>query len=278
MSLIIQENNKAEMKPDVETNVNKEGRYLYCIVEDRERVSLGKIGIEGEEVYTFPYKDICVVVHTCLAQPYRSNDHELVEAWVINHQKVVETAWERWGVVLPLSFDTIVKGEKENSVEQNLKTWLEQEYQNLKMKMERVREKAEYGVQVFWDLRLAALNLTEKSLEIKKLEDEIKTMPKGLAFMYKQKLENLIKKGMETKADECFKDFYLRIRKHAHDVHVEKTKATEPGCQMILNLSCLVHKDKCKELGEELDSINQVKGFSVRFTGPWPPYSFVGSA
>ena len=278
MSLIIQENDKAEMKPDVETNVKEEGRYLYCIVEDRERVSLGKIGIEGEEVYTFPYEDICAVVHTCVAQPYRSDDHELVEAWVINHQKVVETAWARWGVVLPLSFDTIVKGEKENSVEQNLKTWLKQEYQNLKVKLEKMRGSSEYGVQVFWDLKLVTQDLTETNPEIKRLDEEINTKPRGLAFMYRQKLENLIKKGMETKADECFKDLYLRIRKHAHDVHVEKTKATDPGRQMILNLSCLVHKDKCKELGDELDSINQMKGFSVRFTGPWPPYSFVGSA
>jgi len=278
MSLKIQENGKAERKLAVETNVKEEGRYLYCIVEARESVSLGKIGIEGEEVYTLPYEDICAVVHNCPAQPYRSDNHELVEAWVITHQKVVEAAWGRWGVVLPLSFDTIVKGEKGNSVEQNLKTWLEQEYLNLKMKIERVREKAEYGVQVFWDLRLAAQDLTETSPEIKKLDEEIKTKPRGLAYMYRQKLENLIKKGMETKADECFKDFYLRIRKHAHDVRVEKTKSTEPGWQMILNLSCLVHKDKCRELGEELDSINQMKGFSVRFTGPWPPYSFVGSA
>ena len=278
MSLRIQQSGKAERKPAVETNVKEEGRYLYCIVEARERVSLGEIGIEGKEVYTLPYEDICAVVHNCPAQPYRSDDHELVEAWVITHQKVVEAAWGRWGVVLPLSFDTIVKGETADSVEQNLKIWLEQEYQNLKMKMERVRGKAEYGVQVFWDLRLAAQDLTETSPEIKKLDEEIKTKPRGLAYMYRQKLENLIKKGMETKADECFKDFYLRIRKHAHDLHVEKTKNTEPGWQMILNLSCLVHKDKCRELGEELDSINQLKGFSVRFTGPWPPYSFVGSA
>jgi len=278
MSLRIQENGKAEREPAVKTDVKEEGRYLYCIVEARERVSLGKIGIEGEEVYTLPHKDICAVVHNCLAQPYRSDDHELIEAWVINHQKVVDTAWERWGVVLPLSFDTIVKGETADSTEQNLKTWLEHEYQNLKMKMEKVRERAEYGVQVFWDLRLAAQDLTETSPEIKKLDEEIKTKPRGLAYMYRQKLENLVKKGLETKADECFKDFYFRIREHAHDVRVEKIKNTEPGWQMILNLSCLVHKDKCRELGEELESINQIKGFSVRFTGPWPPYSFVGSA
>ena len=47
---------------------------------------------------------------------------------------------------------------------------------------------------------------------------------------------------------------------------------------MIMNLSCLVAREKYLELGEELGSINGMAGFSVRFTGPWPPYSFVGSS
>ena len=59
---------------------------------------------------------------------------------------------------------------------------------------------------------------------------------------------------------------------------MEKTKKAEHGLQMIMNLSCLVYKDSHTELGEELGKINQLEGFSVRFTGPWPPYSFVGGA
>jgi hypothetical protein len=96
--------------------------------------------------------------------------------------------------------------------------------------------------------------------------------------MYRQKLENLLKREMETKADECFKDFYGRIRKHTDDVRVEKTKKAEPGLSMIMNLSCLVDRDRYSKLGDELDKINRMAGFSVRFTGPWPPYSFVGGA
>jgi hypothetical protein len=49
----------------------------------------------------------------------------------------------------------------------------------------------------------------------------------------------------------------------------------EEDKQMLLNLSCLLFKEKSKILGEELEKINHLKGFFVRFTGPWPPYSFV---
>jgi len=267
---------KPEVTPRAEAAIAEEGRYLYCVAESGERVSLGKIGIEGNEVYTIPHKDICAVVHNCPAQPYQSDDREVVEAWVMTHQKIVDAAWEIWGTVLPLSFDTIIKGELGSGCERNMQDWLKLEYESLKNKIEKVRGKAEYGVQVFWHPKVIAQILAETSSEIQKLDEEIRIKTKGLAYMYRQRLENLIKRKMETKTDECFKDFYSRIRRHADDIRVEKTKKAEQGLQMIMNLSCLVNKDSYQELGEELDRINQREGFSVRFTGPWPPYSFVG--
>jgi vacuolar-type H+-ATPase subunit H len=271
-----QHGDKTQVVPAAEALVKEEARYIYCVADAGEIVSLGKFGIEGQEVYTVTHRDICAVVHDCLAQPYQSDDQEVVKAWVMTHQKVVDAAWERWGTVLPLSFDTIIKEEAETNAEQNVKGWLKQEYERFESKIEKVRSKAEYGVQVFWNHKLVAQNITQTSPEIRNLEDEIKTKPKGLAYMYRQKLENLLKREMETKADECFKDFYGRIRKHTDDIRVEKTKKAEPGLSMIMNLSCLVDRDRYSELGDELDEINRMAGFSVRFTGPWPPYSFVG--
>jgi hypothetical protein len=278
MVLERQHSGKTQVVPATEAFVKEEGRYVYCITDARETKSLGKIGIEGDEVHTIPYRDICAVVHSCPAQPYQSDDQEVVKAWVMTHQKVVDAAWERWGTVLPLSFDTIIRGEAEKSAEQNVKDWLKQEYEDIKRRIEKVRGKAEYAVQVFWEPKVIAQSLTWTSPEIKRLDEEIKTKPKGLAYMYRQRLENLMKHEMETKAEECFKDFYGRIRKHTDDARVEKTKKAEPGLQMIMNLSCLVYKDRYTELGKELGKINRMRGFAVRFTGPWPPYSFVGGA
>lgn len=44
---------------------------------------------------------------------------------------------------------------------------------------------------------------------------------------------------------------------------------------MLMNLSCLVKKHRVSELGNELEQIQNVDGISVRFSGPWAPYSFV---
>jgi len=101
------------------------------------------------------------------------------------------------------------------------------------------------------------------------------TKSPGMAYMYRQKLEKAVKAEMERLADEWFKEFYGRIKQHTDDIVVEKTKKVDKDKTMLLNLSCLVAKEKVEGLGEELEKINGLEGFSVRFTGPWPPYSFV---
>lgn len=270
----MQYGNRTEAKTTADAIPKEEGRYIYCVADAGEKVSLGEIGMEGGEVYTITYQDLCAVVHDCPPQPYKSGNQEVVKTWVTTHHKVVDAAWERWGTILPSGFDTIIKGETGSSGERNVQKWLHQEYEGLKRKMEKVRGKAEYGVQVLWDLRVLAQDLARTSPEISEREEEIKAKPRGAAYMYRQKLENLVKRAAEARADQFFRDFYQRISKHADDIRVEKIKEAEPGWQMLLNLSCLVRRDRQTELGEELDKINTMEGFSVRFTGPWPPYSF----
>ena len=252
-----------------------EARYLYCIAEGNKKISFGNIGIEDNEVYTIPYEDLCAVTHKCSPEPYKSEDNEVVKKWAMAHQKVIDTAWEKFGTVLPLGFDTIIKGEENTTPDENMKNWLKDDYENLTQKMGKLKDKAEYGAQIFWDPKIISEGLIETNPEIKKLSEEIKSKSKGLAYMYKQKLENLLKKEMEKEADRYFKDFYEQIRRCGDEIKVEKTKKPEEGKQMLMNLSCLLTKEKSKILGDELEKIDNMEGFFVRFTGPWPPYSFV---
>ncbi len=252
------------------------GRYLYCIAEGSERVDFSKIGIEQNEVYTIPYKDLCAVVHDCPVHPYQSQNGDTVKEWVLRHQKVVDKAWERFGTVIPIGFDTIIQGNAVGDPEENMKNWLRDDYDNLKAKIEKVRGRAEYGVQVFWDSRMMAQKGAEESPQVKKLQEEIRSKPKGAAYLYRHKLESLLKQEMERRADRYFKDFYQKVKPYADDLRVEKTKKTEDeNRQMLMNLSCLLPGDQSKGLGEELEKIDSMEGFSVRYTGPWPPYSFV---
>jgi len=249
------------------------GCYVYCVARASEEGSLGAIGIEGHEAYTVAYNDLCAVVHDCSARPYEFTDPEVAGAWVLAHHQVVEAAWKRWGAVLPLTFNTIITT-TEKSAAENLVQWLETEYESLKGRLDMLTGKAEYVVQVSWDPAVVTRKVAEASSEIRKLEEEIESKPRGLAYMYRQKLEKLLKKEMEGKAEKEFKALYDRISRCVDNIHLEKTKEDQEGRQMLMNLSCLVSTERYPDLESELDEIGNMEGYFVRLAGPLPPYSF----
>lgn len=248
-----------------------DGRYIYCITDGRQNISLGNIGIEKAEVYTISFCNLLAVVHNCEAKAYYSEDEDAVINWIITHQQVVDEAWKRFGTALPINFNTIIKGNTED-----VKAWLKQEYESLCKKIRRFRGKAEYGIQVFWDIDMIEGILVDRDTGLKGLQREMQSKTDGAAYMYKQKFEKRLKAEIEAEAELRFKKLYNQIKAHVEDIFVEKVKRKEGNTQMLMNLSCLVPKDSRSYVGEELKKISSINGLSVRFTGPWPPYSFVG--
>jgi len=78
--------------------------------------------------------------------------------------------------------------------------------------------------------------IAQDTPEIKNLKEELKSKPPGTAYMYEQKLKNLLRREMEKKADGYFKDFYARIKKEVFDVCIGKVKKGEDNLQMLMNL------------------------------------------
>jgi len=248
-----------------------EGRYLYCITEGGAPASLGRIGIEGNEVYSVPFKDLCAVVHDCPLEPYTSQNQEKMISWAVMHQQVVDEAWKGSGTVIPVRFGTIVKGRFDG-----LKGWLNDNYERLLKNMERFRDKEEYGIQVFWNADVIAEKLMVAIPELKGLKMETEARQGGAAYMHKQLFEKKLRQEMGLEAGLQFKELYCRIKERVEELNIEKTKETSRRAEMLMNLSCLVHREMAMDLIEELDMINMMDNFYVRFTGPWPPYSFAG--
>lgn len=253
-----------------------EGLYVYGVVQGDGGISLGPIGLEGHEVHTISSRDLALVVHRCPAEVYQSADEERVKGWVMAHQRVVDAAWEWFGNVVPMGFDTIFRGCGPEDVVESAMKWLEDEHDRLQKKLQDLDGMAEYGVQVFWDTETVARTMARESPEIQKLEQEIQSKPRGAAYLHRGKLENALKQEMERLAGNRFQEFHDLIRPHVKALRAEKTKPTqEENTQMLMNLSCLAPRRNNQELGTELEKIEALEGFSVRFTGPWPPYSFV---
>lgn len=249
--------------------------YLYCVADGSNEEALDIRGIGGEPVFTVTSDEICAVVQECDRGFFSSEDPKIVSEWILAHQAVVDLAWERYETVVPFSFDTIVIAKDDKSARQNLLDWLKKEKDSLKAKVERFRGKAEYGVHILWNPAVIAPRVTRNDAEVQKLEGEIRSKSSGTAYLLRQKLEKLLGQRMEQAADAYFKEFFQKIRACVEEIQVGKVKKEEPPRQMLANLSCLLQKADVSKLGENLDGIGKIEGFFVRFTGPWPPYSFV---
>lgn len=250
------------------------GRYVYGIVEFPERFSLGRIGLDEQEVYILPCEGLGAVVHDCSATPYVSEDEHAIRGWAVRHQAVVDAVIRKFGMVLPMRFGTIIRDTEKGSAEENIRAWLTSERDEFRGTINRLRGHDEYGVQIFWDPAVIAKSLSKDHPEIAKIEADMRSGPSGLAYMQKLKLGKLVKREMEKQAEAFFKDFYRRIKERSSEVKVEPIKKGSDK-PMLANLSCLVRRGAVQSLANELEEINSMKGFSVRFTGPWPPYSFV---
>lgn len=248
--------------------------YLYCVTAGTRDEILDIKGIGGGRVFALTVKDLKAIVQEC-DPAFSTEDPKFVSEWVMVHQLVVDSAWERFETVVPFSFGTVIVAKDGKSARENLLEWLIQEDESLKEKLARLTAKAEYGVQVSWNREIVAPRVTRNDLEVQKLKKEIESKTPGTAYLMRQTLEGLLARRLESAADAYFREFYQKVSNCVEAVHLEKVRKDEPPLQMLMNLSCLVPKDKAARLGEELDKIDKIEGFRVRFTGPWPPYSFV---
>ncbi|MCX8206351.1 MAG: GvpL/GvpF family gas vesicle protein [Methanothrix sp.] len=257
----------------VSAHSNEMGLYLYCLADASVSANLGSIGIDGCEVYTIPHEGISAVVHSCPLEPYRSDDEETVKSWVKSHQQVVDLAAERFGTVMPFGFDTIIAPKESRNAEEVLKKWISDDLDEIRRKMERIRGRKEYGVQIFYDPAVFSKRIENESEDVRRIKEEMSSKPPGVAYMYRQKLETAVRRKMDELMGAYFKDFYERIRSKADDIKVEKVRKSDGDMVMMMNLSVLASEERA--LGQVLDSIAAEPGISVCFTGPWQPYSFV---
>ena len=252
-----------------------EGRYVYGVVRGEKDLVFGPMGIDGEEVRIIWEEGLGAVVHDCAATPYESADEETVKQWLLAHQGVIDRAWREFGVVIPTSFDTILAGDKGRGADETVAAWLRDGREDFMVMLERFSGQAEYGVQVFWDAPAMMETLARESDSVREMTATLQDKPKGAAYLHRQKIESLLKKELETKADHYFRAFFKDIKGCVTEVKIEKTKkAEDPARQMIMNLACLLPREESGALGRELERINEMAWFFVKFTGPWPPYSF----
>lgn len=212
--------------------------YIYCIINEGIQVNLGGIGIEDKEVYTIPYEDISLVVHDSNKEPKLSKDDH-----VISHQYIISLLTKRFNTVIPFGINTFIKKEK-------VKPFLEKNYETFKKRLDSLKDKSEFIVQIFY--------------KPKPKKSELKGSVKEYIAEQKKLRKKVIKEITRFR-----ERFYNQIKEVVDDIKVREDEKAS-----LLSVSCLLHKNKIKKLEESLKKISSISKFSVCLSGPLTVCSF----
>jgi len=121
--------------------MEKEGKYIYCIIATSQERNFGPIGIgeRGDDVLTIGYNDLSMVM----------SNHPIVK-FVVNrenmlaHEKVIEEVMKEFDGVLPVRFGTIASSADE------IRNLLDRRYREFKTLLRDMDHKVELGVKGIW--------------------------------------------------------------------------------------------------------------------------------
>jgi hypothetical protein len=124
--------------------------------------------------------------------------------------------------------------------------------------------------------------LLDQNSELKALEEEAARATPGQRYLLQRKIENVRRDAGRDLAAKGAREIYDALRGASMDAVREQpvnSGAPREQGRAILNASFLVAASRVVEFQRELTSMvntYEPSGFKFDFTGPWPPYHFVG--
>ncbi|HZQ90240.1 MAG TPA: GvpL/GvpF family gas vesicle protein [Terriglobales bacterium] len=254
---------QVERMPAPAAAASSAGRYVYGVIQTREPISFGKIGIGGlgDMVYTVHYNDIAAVVSRTsvfIFDPTREN--------ALAHEHVIENVMKNH-TIIPMSFGTIFR------TEDDILEVLRGIYPSLKDVLKQMAGKLEFGLKVTWDRERIIDELKRDDEEIHRFHQEITRKHLQSTYFARMQLGRMIDKAMVERSAQYVREIYDGLR----GVCVASRDNKPIGDKMIMNAAFLIQKDKEAQFDEAVNKIAKKYGdrLNFKYTGPWPPYNFV---
>ncbi|MBO0910468.1 MAG: GvpL/GvpF family gas vesicle protein [Acidobacteria bacterium] len=239
------------------------GRYVYGILQSRDRRDFGPIGIGGggEPVYTVNYRDLAAVVSNT---PVYSFDPTRENA--LAHEHVIEKVMENH-TVIPMSFGAVFR------TDDDIREVLKNIYSSLKDVLDQMSGKLEFGLKVNWDRDRIIEDLKQEDLEIRKFHQEILRKHLESTYLARMQLGRMVDRALNQRSAGYVREIYQALS----GVCVVSRDNQPIGDKMIMNAAFLVERDRELEFDEAVNRIAKKCGerLKFRYTGPWPPYNFV---
>ncbi|WP_227354235.1 gas vesicle protein GvpL [Haladaptatus salinisoli] len=248
-----------------------DGRYLYCVVDSTAETEFSETGIDDEPVSVVAAEGVGAVVQPC-DSPYDTDDLDTVREWLLTHQEVVDAAGEAFGTPLPFRFDTILKGDDDR-----VREWLVDQRADLRAHLDEFAGHWEYRVGVTWDEEQVRDELESEDETLADLRERIDDASEGTAFMLEKQYDNRLRDLRRTRKEALatrLRDGLEPLVREFEEADSRTNLLGSDTPEDVVQVAFLAHEDRETDIGDVLDDIAGEPGVEVRFTGPWPPYSF----
>lgn len=238
-------------------------KYLYCFIKNGTYKEYGKIGMgeEGGLVYTVPYQDMAAVVSDCSEKYY-----DPIGKNAMCHQSVISTVMSTREVV-PVRFGVICKDL------QALKNLMKELYPSIITSLERVRNKMEVGLKVFWTRESFVREVGEANSDVADLKKRIMELGTEKGYPLMIELGEKLQKIADEKRQYYIDDIYQGLSMEAGAARLNETV----GERMVFNAAFLIDKAGEEKFDLAVNRYYEIykQQLDFKYTGPWPPYNFV---
>ena len=265
-----------------------DGLYLYCIREKTEDPSSFRTrSIDGKrEVFTIIHRELEAVVSRVSLLKFTSEeiqkkaveDLNWIKEKAVIHEDVIEEAMrgaDGLVNVIPMRFGIIFKDKA------GLKETLDRDYAKMRRLLNKIRGKQEWSVKIYlMDSERFELMVKEENEDIRLKEQEMASMPEGMAYFMEEELKETVCNEVNKELDAMSDNLFGKLGEEAAELvktkilDREMTGKTE---RMVLNAAFLVNTDKVGSFTKTLEGIDEeikAKGLHLEYSGPWPPFNF----
>ena len=255
------------------------GYYVYCVAESIPAEEIAgdarPAAIEdGADLELIKADKLTAIISKVPLSTYGESalsEKLLDAAWTairaMRHEHVVEH-FARQTSVVPLRFGTIYLNR--SGVERMLSDKQEQ----LTTAIQRLKDREEWGVNMFCDRATLLDNITNVSPRLREMAEAARSVPPGQSYLLQKKIEALrideTKAELTRAADEIDGSVKLRIL---------KVETTEHG-ELKAKFAFLVPRlrfENFRNAAEHLAQRMESSGIRLELTGPWPAYNFANA-
>jgi len=245
--------------------MEKEGKYIYCIIGTKQERNFGPIGMGGrsDDVLTIGYNDLSMVVSNHPMSRFVVNKENMVA-----HQKVIEEVMKEFDSVLPVRFGTIASDADE------IRNLLDRRYREFKNALKDMDHKIELGVKGLWiNINAIFKEIAEENKEIRKAKEEIRNDTNRKNIQAKMEVGKMVERALAKKKEKEAQNLVDALRRTAFDHKLNKTV----GDEMFMNAAFLVDKGREKEFDNVMDDLSEKYKDRIKFmyAGPLPVFNFV---